>query len=296
MTDQPKILLTGGTGNTATAIAARLASRGHHTRLASRNPPAQNTTHQHINFDWTDPNTHPPALSAIEAMYLVPPPAVLDPVPMMEPFIELALAHGVRRIVLLSASVIPAGSPGVGTVHTLLRERAPEWAVLQPSWFMQNFTHSHYMAEDARAGFLMTSTGESRVAFVDVEDIAEVATRALTDEKPHNAAHTITGPQAHTYSDVASILSEVSGRAIEHRHVSPTEVQARMVASGVPDEFAEILTMLERLIRDGAEDRVTETVRDVTGRAPASLREFAERHAAVWHLPSPAKEAETTHT
>jgi hypothetical protein len=69
-----------------------------------------------------------------------------------------------------------------------------------------------------------------------------------------------------------------------------------MVASGVPDEFAEILTMLERLIRDGAEDRVTETVRDVTGRAPASLREFAERHAAVWHLPSPAKEAETTHT
>jgi uncharacterized protein YbjT (DUF2867 family) len=66
MTDQPKILLTGGTGNTATAIAARLASRGHHIRLASRNPPAQNTTHQHINFDWTDPNTHPPALSAID--------------------------------------------------------------------------------------------------------------------------------------------------------------------------------------------------------------------------------------
>ena len=68
MTDQPKILLTGGTGNTATAIAARLASRGHHARLASRTPPAHNTTHQHINFDWTDPSTHPPALTAIEAL------------------------------------------------------------------------------------------------------------------------------------------------------------------------------------------------------------------------------------
>jgi ergot alkaloid biosynthesis protein len=296
MTDQPKILLTGGTGNTATAIAARLASRGHHARLASRTPPAHNTTHQHINFDWTDPSTHPPALTAIEAAYLVPPPAVLDPVPMMEPFIELALAYGVRRIVLLSASVIPEGSPGVGTVHALLRERAPEWAVLQPSWFMQNFTHGHYMAEDARAGFLMTSTGEGRVAFVDVEDIAEVATRALIDKEPHNVAHIITGPQAHTYGEVASILSEVSGRAIEHRHVSPSEVQARMVASGVPDQFAEILTMLESLIREGVEDRVTQTVRDVTGRAPASLRDFARRHAPAWSLPSPAKEAQTTQT
>jgi uncharacterized protein YbjT (DUF2867 family) len=224
-------------------------------------------------------------------MYLVPPPAVLDPVPLMEPFIELALSHGVRRIVLLSASVIPEGSPGLGTVHALLRERAPEWAVLQPSWFMQNFTGNHYMAEDARVGFLMTSTGDGRVAFVDVEDIAEVAVRALIDEKPHNAAHVITGPQAHTYTEVASILSQASGRAIEHRHVTPPEVRARMVASGVPDDFAEILTMLEDLIRDGAEDRVTQTVQEVTGRPPRSLPEFAQRHAETWADPLPAKKA-----
>jgi ergot alkaloid biosynthesis protein len=296
MTDQPKILLTGGTGNTASAIAGRLASRGHRVRLACRNAPGGNSTHRHVVFDWADASTHAPALTGIERVYLVPPLAVLDPVPMMEPFIELALSHGVRRIVLLSASVIPEGSPGVGTVHALLRGRAPEWAVLQPSWFMQNFTGNHYMAEDARAGFLMTSTGEGRVPFVDVEDIAEVGARALIDDKPHNAAHVITGPHPHTYAEVASILSEVSGRAIEHRQVSPTEVRARMVASGVPEEFAEILTMLEGLIRDGGEDRVTPTVQEVTGRAPRSFREFAEEHAEVWSLPSPAKEAAARQT
>ena len=178
----------------------------------------------------------------------------------------------------------------MGTVHALLSERAPEWAVLQPSWFMQNFTGKHYMAEDAQDGFLMTSTGEGRVAFVDVEDIAEVAVRALIDEQPHNTAHLITGPRAYTYTEVASILSQASGRAIEHRHVSPPEVCARMIASGVPDEFAEILTMLERLIRDGAEDRVTQTVQEVTGRPPRSLPEFAQRNAETWADPS-AREA-----
>jgi ergot alkaloid biosynthesis protein len=291
MTDQPKILLTGGTGNTASAIARRLASHGQRVRLASRTAPAGNVTHEHVTFDWTDASTHPPTLSGIEALYLVPPPAVLDPVPLMEPFIERALSHGVRRIVLLSASVIAEGSPGVGSVHTLLSERASEWAVLRPSWFMQNFAANHYMAEDAQDGFLMTSTGEGRVAFVDVENIAEVAVRALIDEQPHNAAHVITGPQAHTYTEVASILSQTSGRAIEHRHVSPAEVRARMVASGVPEDFAEILTMLEGLIRDGAEDRVTGTVQDVTGRPPRSLLEFARQHADAWAGPVPPKEA-----
>jgi ergot alkaloid biosynthesis protein len=291
MTDQPTILLTGGTGNTASAIARRLANHGQRVRLASRNAQTGGGTHQHVIFDWTDASTHPLTLSGIEGVYLVPPPAVLDPVPLMEPFIELALSHGVRRIVLLSASVIPEGSPGVGTVHALLRERAPEWAVLQPSWFMQNFTGNHYMAQDARIGYLVTSTGEGRVPFVDVEDIAEVAVRALIDEPPHNAAHVITGPEAHTYTEVASILGQVSGRTIEHRHVSPPEVRARMVASGVPDEFAAILTFLEGLIREGAEDRVTQTVQEVTGRSPRSLPEFANRHAGIWTAPSPAEHA-----
>jgi ergot alkaloid biosynthesis protein len=285
MPDQPKILLTGGTGTTATAIARRLATRDHRVRLASRHAPGDGT-HQHVTFDWTDASTHAPALAGIERLYLVPPPAVLDPVPLMEPFIELALSNGVRRIVLLSASIIPEGSPGVGTVHALLRERVPEWTVLRPSWFMQNFTGSHYMAEDARAGFLMTSTGEGRVAFVDVEDIAEVAARALLDEEPHNTGHVVTGPVAHTYTEVASILSQVSGRTIAHRHVSPAEVKARMVASGVPDEFAQILTSLEALIRDGAENRVTQTVQEVTGRPPSSLQEFAERHGERLGTPS----------
>jgi uncharacterized protein YbjT (DUF2867 family) len=68
MTEQPKILLTGGTGNTASAIAGRLASRDHHVRLASRTPPTNNSTHQHITFDWTNPSTHAPALTDSERL------------------------------------------------------------------------------------------------------------------------------------------------------------------------------------------------------------------------------------
>ena len=199
---------------------------------------------------------------------------------MMLPFLDRALAAGVRRIVLLSASVIPEGTPGVGTVHRRLRERVPEWAVLQPSWFMQNFTGRHFYAESIRhEDLLATSTRDARVAFVDADDIAGVAVRALVDPDAHNAAHVITGPEALSYGEVAAIVSESAGRPVRHRHVSPDEVRRRLLAAGVPEDFAGILTSLEDVIREGAEDRVTDTVERVTGRAPRSFREHAAANA-----------------
>jgi uncharacterized protein YbjT (DUF2867 family) len=276
-------LVTGGSGKTGRAVASRLAAMGHHVRTASRHapavPPAEGT--EHVVFDWTDERTHGGALAGVGAIYLLPPVLVADPVPLMAPFIERALEGGAHRMVLLSASVIPEGGPGVGTVHRLLRERVPEWAVLQPSWFMNNFLEDHYMAEDAAAGFVMTATGDARIGFIDVEDIADVAAHALTDEPAHNAAHVLTGPEALSYADVAAVLTEVTGRPVEHRDATPAEVRARMIRSGVPEQFADILVMLEDVIRGGAEDRVTDAVQRITGRTPRSFQAFAERHAAI---------------
>jgi uncharacterized protein YbjT (DUF2867 family) len=282
-------LVTGGSGKTGRAVAARLAAMGHHVRTASRHdpaaPPAERT--EHVLFDWADERTHARALAGVHAIYLLPPVLVADPVPLMTPFIEKALEAGARRMVLLSASVIPEGGPGVGTVHAMLRERVPEWAVLQPSWFMHNFLEDHYMAEDAAAGFLMTSTGDARIGFIDVEDIADVAVHALTDEVAHNAAHVLTGPQALSYADVAAVLTRVTGRHIEHRDASPSEVRERMIAGGVPEQFADILVMLEDVIRGGAEDRVTDAVARITGHPARSFESFADRHAAALRRTTP---------
>lgn len=282
------VLVTGGTGNTGSRVARRLTELGHVARVASRHAPAApGAGSRHVRFDWADPATHAAALAGVDALYLVPPVLVADPTPMMLPLIDRALAQGVRRAVLLSASVIPEGGPGVGAVHRALRERVPEWAVLQPSWFMQNFTGDHLFADGIRReGLVATATGAGRVGFVDADDIAEVAVRALLDAEPHNAAHVLTGPEALGYDDVAAIVTEVAVRPVRHLHVTREESRDRMVAAGIPAEFAEILAMLEGLIRDGAEDRVTDTVERVTGRAPRSLRAHVEAHAGAWETPA----------
>ncbi|HEY0135366.1 MAG TPA: NAD(P)H-binding protein, partial [Nannocystis sp.] len=194
-----RVLVTGGTGKTGGAIARRLTELGLEVRIASRSARGAGQ----VRFDWADASTHAAALDGVTRVYLVAPGLVDDPAAMMVPFIKRALASEVRRLVLLGSSAISDDAPGLGEVARVLRASAPEWAVLRPSWFMQNFLDpAHAHGQTALAdGTIVTSTAGGRVGFVDVADIAEVGARALADERSHDAAHVITGPQALSYAE-----------------------------------------------------------------------------------------------
>ncbi|WP_163784628.1 NmrA family NAD(P)-binding protein [Myxococcus vastator] len=279
-----RVLVIGAAGNTGRSIVHRLTELGVPVRAATRGGKMTDNSAEPVRFDWADEASHDTALAGVDRMYLIAPGLVDDPSPLMLPFIERALKRGVRRAVLLSASAIPEGAAGLGAVHHALRERMPEWTVLQPSWFMQNFAapRHHHAASIQREGRLVTATGQGRVGFVDARDIAEVAVRALTDARAHDTAHVITGPQALGYDDIAGILAQVTGRPVRHQSVSPDEAQRHMEASGIPAPYARFLAQLEETIRDGAEDRVTQTVSRVTGREPRTFEAFAREHAAHW--------------
>ncbi|MFP2958521.1 NmrA family NAD(P)-binding protein [Myxococcus sp. 1LA] len=282
--DGARALVIGAAGNTGRHIVTRLAELGMPVRAATRRGERLDSASEPVRFDWADVASHDAALEGVDRMYLLAPGMVADPSVLMLPFIERARARGVRRAVLLSASVIPEGTPGIGVVHQALRERMPEWTVLQPSWFMQNFAspQHHLGAAIQREGRMVTATGQGRVGFIDAEDIAEVAVRALTDARAHDTAHVITGPQALSYDDIAAILTRVTGRPVQHQAVSAEEAQRFMEAGGIPAPYARFLAQLEEMIRDGKEDRVTPTVASVTGRAPRSFESFATAHAAHW--------------
>ncbi|MFD3416807.1 NmrA family NAD(P)-binding protein [Streptomyces decoyicus] len=272
------ILVTGATGNTGSRLVRRLTALGHPVRAAARRAPELPGA-QAVRFDWDDPATHDAVLRGVARIYLVPPIGSPEPAAVMLPFLERARTAGVRRAVLLSSSGIPAGGPMVGQVHAALPGLFEEWAVLRPSWFMQNFTGRHLHAESIRtSGVIRSATGEGRVGFIDAEDIAAVAVRALTDEPPPPAHDLVlTGPQALSYDDIAATLTAVTGRPVRHRPLTYEQLRDRL-AAGLPAEFAALLAGLDRAIADGAEDRVTDTVERLTGRPPRSFRDVAEEH------------------
>ncbi|MFI8998783.1 NAD(P)H-binding protein [Streptomyces sp. NPDC053542] len=279
MTATGTTLVTGATGTTGCRTAARLTAAGHRVKAASRRAtPVPGA--EPVRFDWYDPATHGAALDGVDRLYLVPPVGDSDPAAVMLPFLRQARAAGVRRAVLLSSSAIPEGGPAVGVVHQALPGLFDEWAVLRPSWFMQNFTGAHAHADSIReSGTLLTATGDGRVGFVDADDIAAVAVRALTDDRAPNADPVLTGPEALSYDEIAAVMTEVSGRPVVHRRLSHDQLCAHLAAQ-VPPEFAAMLAGMDRAIARGAEDRTTDAVQRLTGRPPHGFREVAEREWA----------------
>jgi uncharacterized protein YbjT (DUF2867 family) len=275
MTTASTTLVIGATGTTGSRTAAQLTAAGHRVKAASRRAtPVAGT--EPVPFDWYDPATHAAALHGVDRVYLIPPLGDSDPAAIMLPFLHQARTAGVHRAVLLSSSAIPEGGPAVGTVHQVLPELFEQWAVLRPSWFMQNFTGTHVHARSIRDESIMwTATESGRVGFVDAEDIAAVAVRALTDEQAPHTDLVLTGPEALSHDDIATIITEVTGRPVTHRRLSYEQMRDRLTAE-VPAEFAALLAGLDRAIAAGAEDRVTDTVQRLTGRAPRSFRALVE--------------------
>ncbi|MBU7314915.1 NmrA family NAD(P)-binding protein [Paenibacillus oleatilyticus] len=283
MADGKKILITGGSGKTGSRIAKRLTELGHGVRTAGRGKSIFGSAIEHAYFDWFDESTFDSALQGVDNIYLVGPVAVMEPFNIMLPFLDKAVKSGVRRIVLLSSASVPEDGPVFGKVHRELRRMVPEWAVLRPSYFMQNFTEGQHGVTIKRDGIIVTATGNGRVGFVDADDIAEVGVRALIDERPHNTDHIITGPQSLTYAEAGEMIGSAAGLTIRHVHTDTEQLAAGFIQAGMPEEYAFFLAGLDQAIKeDGTEDLVTDVVERLTGRPPRSFEDFVRSNAAFW--------------
>lgn len=264
------VLVLGATGNTGSAVIDALG-RSPEVRAASR--------HGHHRFDWADRTTWDDALDGADRIYLVAPVGDPDPMTAVGPFLERAVAAGVRRVVALSSSAVAFGDPGLGEVAAAVRDAFGEWEILRPSWFMQNFTGRHPIADSIRrTGEFVTAAGRGRLAFIDARDIGRTAAHLLTAAEARCEEHLLTGPEALTYDDAAAIVAAATGRAVRHRAVDHDRLVAVLVAAGYDAAFATVLTALDALVREGGQAVVTDTVERLTGTPP---RRFADYLRAV---------------
>ncbi|TQN30195.1 uncharacterized protein YbjT (DUF2867 family) [Haloactinospora alba] len=263
------VLITGGTGKTGHPLAAELREHGSDIRVASRTPGREGAF-----FDWADPGSHRPVVRGVERLYLVPPLLSVDPMPMVRPFLDAAHAEGVRRVVVLSSSAVLADAPGLAELRFVARE-FPEWAVLRPSGFMQNFVGAHPVAAGIREhGEIRTAAGDGRLGWVDAADIAAVAARLLLAPEIASGERFVTGPETLSYPQAASIIGDATGKPVHHRDVSAEDLARSYRETGMPDPFASALAGFDRDISQGAEDHVSPEVERLTGRPARSFRDF----------------------
>jgi uncharacterized protein YbjT (DUF2867 family) len=273
--DRNLILLIGGTGKTGRRVAERLEARGVPIRIGtpSSDPP----------FDWLDESTWAPAVQGVRAAYVTyfSDSAFSGAAEQVRAFAEVAVANGVRHLVFLSGR----NEPGAQRAEQMIQGSGADWTIVRSSFFAQDF-NEHFFLEDVLNGEVAFPAGDTAEPFIDVEDIADVVTAALTDARHKNQLYEVTGPRLLTFAGAVAEISEATGREIRYVPISADEFASALADTGMPaeevTEFVELFTM----ILDGRSEYVTDGVKRALGREPRDFRDFARDAAAagVWDV------------
>jgi uncharacterized protein YbjT (DUF2867 family) len=289
------VLVTGAGGKTGRRLVPQLLRCGMAVRATTRSGlpgVAAAPGLQHVQFDWTDPDTYPRAVAGVDAIYLVAGDVTGDDLdePAMQVSRLLAEADRsrVRRVVLLSALGVEQAPPDdpLRRVEVAVASCGLPAVMVRPGAFMQNFSEPHWSRLDVgirERDLVELPGGDSGVSWVSTEDIAAVATAALTEDGHEGKAYTVTGGEALTMPDVVDHLRTVTGRPIRHLDADENAVQTMVAASGAAPVFAAYMAHLFVFaLTTGAFGLVTDDVTTVTGRQPITFAEYAAGAAGVW--------------
>jgi len=283
MSDRPRILVTGATGNIGREIVAQLRAADVSVRGLSRNP--QQTEFlvglEVVRGDLTSPKTLDRALDDIDAIFLV----------WMAPLGPAAraiqhIAPRVKRIVLLT-SPIRTNHPffqqpnALRHVHEgvedLIEKSGTPWTVLRPGPFALNFRN--WWAPQIRNGDVVRwFHGAAQTAAVHERDIAAVAVRTLCDKGHEYHDYVLTGPESLTQREQLAAIGDVIGRNLVFDEVSPETARHEVLAAW-PAAVADMLLTAYAAAVDQPAFR-TSAIEEVTGKPARTFREWAADHVA----------------
>jgi uncharacterized protein YbjT (DUF2867 family) len=272
-TAQETVLVLGATGKTGRRITERLQTLGVPVRLGSRdaNPP----------FDWEDRSTWDAVLDGVQAVYLSYQPdlAVPGALDTVQAFTDLAVKHGIRKLVLLSGR----GEIEAEHAERVVQNSGIDWTILRASWFCQNFSEAHFL-EPVLQGELALPVGDIAEPFVDAEDIAEIAVAALTQPDHSHRLYELTGPRALTFAQAIEEIASATHRQIDFITVPRETYREALEQEQLPPQLIDLVLYLFTTVLDGRNTPVADGVQQALGRPARDFSDYVRRTAAsgIW--------------
>jgi uncharacterized protein YbjT (DUF2867 family) len=280
-----KILVTGATGTIGKAVVTALKDEKASFVAGVRNKAMAaeklGADVELVSFDFEDPVTYEAATEGVDTVFLLGPPLVTNLDSLLTPFIDFLKRKSIKRVVYV-------GSLGMEKLaalpfHVLLTEKLKrdgfEYTILKPSFFAQNFKNYEWQNIIER-GITFAPAGNGKVAFVDVHDIAGVAAKALTEEGHVSKTYEITGPETLSYTEAATILSEVTNKQVIYPNPTAEEYTGALKGAGAPDFIAPYMISVYSLIANNEVNVVSPIVEELTGKKPTSLKAVLQRDFA----------------
>jgi uncharacterized protein YbjT (DUF2867 family) len=279
------ILITGASGTVGKAVLREVAKAGTHRAMyrskeeAAKAPAGTET----VIADFSDKPSLGAALQGVDSVYLV-----CSPIPQLVELesnvIDASQAAGVKRIVLnsaLGAADFPKSFPSWHRkVEDKLKSTKIAHCILRPNSFMQNIVTYYAPTIRTQGAFYGSYGSDVRISYIDVRDLAAVAAKALTSSALDGKTLELNGPEALTCEQVAQKITERTGVAARYVDI-PLEAQRKaMLDQKMPEWQVTALIDLQQYYINGQGGDLDSTLKEILGRAPATLDQFLTESAA----------------
>jgi uncharacterized protein YbjT (DUF2867 family) len=176
----------------------------------------------------------------------------------------------------------------IGRLHRqeekIIEESGIPYTFLRPGAFMQNFVNFFGQTiKDQNAIYI--PAGDGKISFVDVRDIAAVATKILPtksngSQQHKNKSYDITGHDALSYNQAAEIPSKEIGKKISYIDIPEEDFRKGMKKMGMEDWLIDAIIEFYYIIREGHASLATNVVEQITGRKSISFEQFVRGYAS----------------
>ena len=279
------ILVTGAAGKTGGAVCRALEGgnepvRALVFRAEQAQSASQNGASEVVIGDMRDTEVLVKALQGVRAVYHIPPNMNPDEEEIGRLLIDTASSLGVEKFVYHSVfrpSIEPMPHHWAKMkVEAMLFSAPLVFSILQPTAYMQNITGGLNSILE-RGEYLVPYAPETSTSLVDLEDLAEVASKAIKDPTYDYGTFEIVGVNALNQIEICETLSDVLGKKIQLRQQTFAEWADSAKISGMEgtriENFLKMFEYYETYNFNGN----TKVLEHLLGRPPGTLTEVIRR-------------------
>lgn len=190
--------------------------------------------------------------------------------------INAAKVANVKHIVYTSFLDVAADSPAeFAAVHRAteadLRASGLKLTILRNTLYADFLPMT--VGTAIESGVFYLNAGLGKTTFLSRDDLGEATAAAALAEVGAKEIYELTGDTAHSYADVASVVSNATGKPIRYQAVAEADYAKALARYGVPEWMAIALANMYTAVAQNRFAIVTGDFAKLTGHAPRTLEQ-----------------------
>jgi NAD(P)H dehydrogenase (quinone) len=282
------IAITGATGQLGQlTIQSLLKKTSAQDIVAVVRNPAKASTLSDLGVDvrqanYTNIETLSAAFAGVEKLLLISSSEVGQRAAQHQNVIDAAKNAGVKHIVYTSILHADTSPLALAEEHVIteqaIKASGLTYTLLRNSWYTENYTGNLKAAVEH--GVILGAAGDGKIASAARQDYADAAATVLSSEGHDNTTYELAGDQAYTLSELAALVSELSGKTVQYHNLSEQESAQKLVELGLHAGFADILADSDIGASQGALFDNSQQLHQLIGRDTTPLTELVKQALA----------------